>query len=169
MGLLLVERMVLESVANKERTLQEIADDTSLSINLLKNILASLIQRGILNFKAGCYQLGHANKSSWLAVINKKENIKEELSELFSSFVNQSFSELEKKSEGLRIKKVWMTRDEQRQLEIQLKSLQHFLDSIKESRKRNPQLDGKTSELKVIFWGQSSYKDLVEESLRLCS
>jgi hypothetical protein len=51
------ERMVLESLAQKEKTTQELGQDTSIAPSLLKNILKDLMQRNILDEKTGVFKI----------------------------------------------------------------------------------------------------------------
>lgn len=121
-GLLMIERIVIESLAKKEKNIQEIEIDTNLAHGLLLNILPNLLMRNMVKYKNGTYSLDKEQCFVWLNEVNKKENIKEEAKEIFTSLVNQyfkkRFSSATQAGAQLKIQKMWLTRDE----EIILKS-----------------------------------------------
>jgi hypothetical protein len=164
-GLLLVERIVIESLSKKEKNIQEIEIDTKLSHGLLLNILPNLLMRNMIRYRAGIYSLDRENCFSWLSEVNKRENVKEEAKELFTSLVNQYFKneapEQEMAAPQLKIKKMWLTREEEMILKSHLATLEGFFQGVKESRLHNPQRE-KTCEQRVVIWGLSHYCDLVE-------
>lgn len=168
-GLLMIERIVLESLSKKEKNIQEIEIDTNLSHGLLLNILPNLLMRNMIRYQRGTYSIDKDSCFSWLSEVNKKENIKEEAKELFTSLVNQYFRKdlVEQKSNGpqLKIQKVWLTRDEEILLRSHMAALDGFFQSIKEARLHNPQRE-KTCEQRVVIWGLSQYSDLVDGVLK---
>lgn len=168
-GLLMIERIVIESLSKKEKNIQEIEIDTNLSHGLLLNILPNLLMRNMIRYQRGIYSIDKDNCFQWLSSINKKENIKEEAKEIFTSLVNQYFSKdlKEHKALGtqLKIQKMWLTRDEEILLKSHMATLECFFQSVKEARKQNPQRE-KTCEQRVVVWGVSQYSDLVEGVLK---
>jgi hypothetical protein len=168
-GLLMIERIVIESLSKKEKNIQEIEIDTNLSHALLLNILPNLLMKNMVRYQRGIYSIDKDSCFQWLSIVNKKENIKEEAKEIFTSLVNQYFKkELnEQKALGpqLKIQKMWLTRDEEILLKSHMATLESFFSSVKEARKQNPQRE-KTCEQRVVIWGLSQYSDLVDGALR---
>lgn len=168
-GLLLIERIVIESLSKKEKNIQEIEVDTNLSHGILLNILPNLLMRNMIRYKAGIYSLDKENCFSWLSEVNKRENVKEEAKELFISLVNQYFKkDLPSASSSgaqLKIQKMWLTREEEMILKSHMATLEGFFQGVKESRLYRPQKE-KTCEQRVVIWGLSHYSDLVEGVLK---
>lgn len=168
-GLLIIERIIIESLSKKERNLQEIMIDTNLEHSLLLNVLPNLMMKNMVKYSRGIYCIDKENCLQWLSDVNKCDNVKEEAKELFISLVNQYFQEgIQKKdttSPQLKIQKVWLTKDEEVVLRSHMASLEGFFSGIKASRKVRP-LKEKTCEQRVVIWGLSQYSDLVDGVLR---
>ena len=168
-GLLMIERIVIESLSKKEKNIQEIEIDTNLAHGLLLNILPNLLMRNMVKYKNGIYSLDKEQCFSWLSEVNKKENVKEEAKEIFTSLVNQYFkkeSAAKASTEPLlKIQKMWLTRDEEIILKSHMATLEAFFNGVKEARKYHPQRE-KTCEQRVVIWGFSHYSDLVEGVLQ---
>ncbi len=168
-GLLMIERIVIESLSKKEKNIQELEIDTNLSHSLLLNILPNLLMRNMIRYLRGTYSIDKESALKWLSEVNSKENIKEEVKELFTSLVNQYFKkDLDKqKSLGpqLKMQKMWLTRDEDILLKSHMAGLESFFTSVKQARTQNPQRE-KTCEQRIVIWGLSQYSDLVDGALR---
>nr|BDT26832.1 hypothetical protein BHI3_02980 [Bacteriovorax sp. HI3] len=168
-GLLMIERMVIESLSKKEKNIQEIEIDTNLSHGLLLNILPNLLMRNMVRYRSGIYSIDKDHCFEWLSEVNRKENVKEEAREIFSSLVNQYFKkETQPSSQNgpqLKIQKVWLTREEELILKSHMATLEGFFNGVKEARKYHPQRE-KTCEQRVVVWGLSHYSDLIEGVLQ---
>jgi len=160
-GLLLVERIIIESLAKKEKNVFELEIDTNLDQALLLNILPNLLMKNLVRYQRGIYSIDKEKSLLWLDTINERENIKEEVKELFTSLVNEYFKDDLKKSSELKVQKIWLTRDEELILKGHLNTLESFFSSVRESRKSRPQKE-KTAEQKVVVWGLSNYQDIVQ-------
>lgn len=168
-GLLMIERIVIESLSKKEKNIQEIEIDTNLAHGLLLNILPNLLMRNMIRYKNGVYSIDKEQCFSWLSQVNKRENVKEEAKEIFTSLVNQYFKKDPQLSPQmgaqLKIQKMWLTRDEEMILKSHMATLEGFFNSVKEARKYHPQRE-KTCEQRVVIWGSTHYSDLVEGVLQ---
>lgn len=165
-GLLIIERIIVESLSKKERNLQEIILDTNLEHSLLLNVLPNLLMKNMIRYTRGTYSIEKENCFQWLNKINQADNVKEEAKELFISLVNQYFKkDLAKKELALepqlKVQKVWLTKDEEMVLRSHMASLDGFFNGVKASRKVKPERE-KTCEQRVVIWGLSQYSDLVE-------
>ena len=159
-GLLIVERIVLESLANNEKNVSELEFDTNLSSHLLGNIVSTLVLRGILNFKRGKYFINRENMS-WIKEINSHDSVKEEVKELFISLVNQYYDHDKKKETGLKVQKVYMDQSE----ELIFNSLLYNLESFVKGLRANKKNSGKTCEQKVVMWGHSTYGSILDSMI----
>lgn len=168
-GLLIIERIIVESLSKKERNIQEIMHDTNLDHALLLNVLPNLLMKNMIRYTRGTYSIDKENCFQWLNEVNKSDNVKEEAKELFISLVNQYFQkDLAQKAAltpQLKIQKVWLTPDEELVLRSHMATLEGFFSGVKASRKVKPQRE-KTCEQRVVIWGLSQYSDLVEGVLR---
>ena len=163
-GLLLVERMILESLERNEKSIAEISLDTGLRTNLVCNLVSHLVMDNIINLKRGKYFLNYDEKDNWIGLINNKAHIQSEVKELFISLINSHFELSEKKQYGLKIKKIWLNKFDEKILEAHFNNLNEFIVNLEKYPQRRKQ--EKLKEKRVIFWGQSFYGDLAEESLR---
>jgi hypothetical protein len=168
-GLLIIERIIIESLSKKERNLQEIIMDTNLDHSLLLSVLPNLIMKNMVRYTRGIYTLEKENCFQWLNEINKEDHIKEEAKELFISLVNQYFAKSNERKASLvpqlKIQKVWLTKDEDVVLRSHMAALESFFTQVKASRKVKPERE-KTCEQRVMIWGLSQYSDLVEGVLQ---
>jgi hypothetical protein len=168
-GLLILERIIIESVSKKEKNLQELILDTGLDHSLLLNILPNLLMKNMIRYNRGTYSIDKENSFQWLSAVNASANVKEEVKELFISLVNQYFKKDMEKSVAsapqLNIQKVWLTRDEEMVLRSHMATLDGFFLGVKASRKVRPEKE-KTCEQRVVIWGQSQYSDLVDGVLQ---
>ncbi|MBP9681959.1 MAG: hypothetical protein KBD76_11180 [Bacteriovorax sp.] len=168
-GLLIIERIIVESLSKKERNLQEIIIDTNLEHSLLLNILPNLIMKNIVRYNRGIYSLDKENCFQWLNEVNKDDHVKEEAKELFISLVNQYFSKSKEKTAPsvaqLKIQKVWLTKEEEMVLNSHMAGLEGFFTGVKAARKMKAEKE-KTYEQRVVIWGFSQYSDLVEGVLQ---
>ena len=162
--LLVIERIVLESLELRERNIDDLVEQTGLVKPLLKSILFHLIERGIILYKDSCYQLNLTTKKEWLPIVKNEYGIKTEIKELFSSLVNQSFKDLSKSS--LKMKKIWLGPSEHHALQQKLKDIDYFLENIQEKRKTKP-VKEKTCEQKVIFYGSCEYEKLLQDMIKI--
>ena len=165
-GLLLVERMILESLQSGPRTSEELVKDTGLKKNLLMSLLSNLFNDYIVVQKGHLFDLNYENKKDWVHRVNSKESVKGEVKELFLSMINQHFEELEYKSCGLKMKKIYVSERDEKILHAHFNNLQEFVDNLEKYPTETK--DAPIHAKKVIFWGQSDYGALIENSLIAC-
>ena len=164
-GALLVERMILESLAKKNKTLGLLSEDTGINENLLKIILQEMRLKGWLGFKGGEFQLIENGPSDWIGEINRSEILSNEIKELMDSIVSLYFKpELRSQQNLFKIQKLELTSDEEMLLNSHLKNLETFFQNIRSSRMKKP-LKGQTKKQKVVVWASSFYEDLVGANL----
>lgn len=168
-GLLIIERIIVESLSKKERNLQEIIMDTNLDHALLLSVLPNLIMKNMVRYTRGIYSIEKENCFQWLSEINKEDYVKEEAKELFVSLVNHYFAKTQERKNcvepQLKIQKIWLTKDEEIVLRSHMACLESFFTQVKASRKTRPEKE-KTCEQRVVIWGHSQYSDLVDGVLQ---
>lgn len=146
-GLILWERMVLESLGKKEKGIEELHGDTSIKPKLLKNILNELMRRDIIIEKSGVYQVkGELSFNGPL--------VQEEVKDVFSSIAGLYY----KNKSSIKLKKIFLTPAEFDIFQMQLYSLEGFLEKIsKEHREK------RLCEQRVVVWGHAPYAHLLDE------
>lgn len=156
MELLLTERIVIESISKGPLSLDKIADDTGVEIEVINSIVPELLMKNILVYKQGLYSLNMENKESWIFEINKFSNKKKEIKDILNASIN-----LLETKESLKLQKVFLTPFEEKLLKIELKKVEKFIENIRceQVKIKNKR---KTKDMKVIYWGCSDYSDLVE-------
>jgi hypothetical protein len=166
-GLLVVERMVLESLSRKGKNVYEIAMDTGLDESLLKNIIPFFLMQNIVLYEKGIYSLNLTQNEKWIEKINKREHLKEEVKELFTSLVNKYFCETvdnEANAVELKVQKIWLTPSEEKIINSYLKNIENYIKNIEDERTRKP-VQERLCEKKVFIWGQSDYSHLVNGAI----
>jgi hypothetical protein len=159
-GILNIERMILESLAVKEKDLKGLSVDTKINESITKNFLSHLMMRNLVKYEKGKYQINHDQ----LGVVSKEESYREEIKELLGSLVNLYFSK-EAEAPALKLKKISLTPSEELIFNSHLKNLENFIEGIKRERELKP-IATTTGDQKIIFWGHSDYANLINAELR---
>jgi hypothetical protein len=163
-GLLLIERMILESLEMRAKNVIDLARDTTLSSAVISNVMPHLLMRSLVRYQEGIYHLVSLGKNR--GKIIGEDSIEDELKELFSSLVNRYFhQESCVNNAQLRLKKVWLTEMEEAQFSSHLISLEKFLKEIEERGQEHEREDLPLSKQRVVFWGHSEYSQLLDGSL----
>ncbi len=163
-GLLIVERIVIESLAKKSKSLKELSEDTELSTNLLLNLLPNLLMKNLVTFEKGLYFLNSNNLEKIKKINLEKLALKNETKEIFTSLVNQYFDKDLKEATLFKMQKIFVTGDEEKILKNHLLSLENFINQLKQKRLKNPIVE-RTSEQKILYWGMSSYSNIIDEAM----
>lgn len=164
MKLLVVERMVLESINLDSKSLDQLNVDTRLGKKLIKKVLISLIEKGIVEESNNTFSL---NKGKLKEISEKKDGLSSELQSLFSNLIK---GHLEGEQESLLfMEKYWMTESEEIVFNSLIDKLKSFLKDVKQSRNITPNkyLNEKLYQKKVLLFGQSSYHNIINNSLCL--
>ena len=163
-SLLVIERIVLESLERGALALEELESQSGLDGALLKAVIFELINRGFIHRNKGRYSLDWNNKQSWLPILKNKEGVKAEIKELFSSLVNRQYES--ESNSTLRVQKIWLKPEEKEDLERRLKDIDFFIENIREKRRTRP-VSEKVSQRQVLFYGSSQYDSLVDTILKV--
>jgi predicted transcriptional regulator len=162
-SLLVIERIVLESLEKGALELSELEKQCGLNHSLLKAVLHELINRGVVCYSMNEYSLNWKSKDSWIHLLKNKEGVKAEIKELFSSLVNRKYEHDENST--LKVQKIWLKADEIEDLERRLKDIDFFIEDIRKRRKTKP-VGEKVFERQVLFYGACRYDNLVDSILK---
>ncbi|OFZ22541.1 MAG: hypothetical protein A2202_03015 [Bdellovibrionales bacterium RIFOXYA1_FULL_36_14] len=166
-GILVIERMVLESLFKKEKNLVEMERDTGLDSGILKNILSNFMMDNLIKYQKGVYSLNKNEIMGKLKKINDKKQIKEEVCELFTSMINEYFKKIEQdqKNVDIKVRKIWLTPSEEKIFNTYLINLETFMKNIEQDRKIHPKNE-KLKEKKVFIWGATDYSTIANGCLQ---
>ncbi|GAB4013159.1 MAG: hypothetical protein Fur0010_09710 [Bdellovibrio sp.] len=158
-SLLAVERMVFDSLIKCEKSMHELTRDTSLSSSMLRNILNSLIVKGMIEYKKGIY--GPTKMS--LNELDKEYD----LLEMSQGLARLKWRENDDES-FLTLKKIYVDKDDELILKSMMASMDSFVRDIQLRQSQNPK-SHKVGERKVIVLGMGQYSRLVDASLKTVS
>ncbi len=162
--LLIIERIVIEALNKKALNFEKIQEQTSLSESLLQAVLGQLIQKGVLLYSRFEYVLNWNQKDQWLPLVTDKAGAKAEIKELFASLVNGIY---ENQSAGkLKVQKIYLNQREKDELDRKLSDIDSFIQGVRNQRKVYPVKEN-ISKQQVIFYGNSEYRNLVEDILNV--
>lgn len=160
--LLMLERIVIESIAKGESLLEGIQRDTGLDYSLVVSICAKLLKRGLIDYKRGIYSVSR-NEICWRSV-NRNESLKNEIKEVSENIIDVFFQD--KAKNKLKLQKVYINEKDEKILNSLLHSVESFLLDLRNSQRGK---DIKTKNQKVMMWGYGSYSDLIENTLKIVS
>ncbi len=156
----IVERIIIESLATNKKNFEEIIGDTGLPELIVTNALPEMIMNELLSYKSGQYSLGNMDK-----IKEANKYVCREVKDIMSNLVDNNFND-NSENKILKLQKVSMTKTEEKIFFSQLKSLDSFVNQVKSNRKFDNE---KTSikDQKIVFWGQTDYQSLVNQSLNI--
>ena len=151
----MIERIILESLGKKPRSLTDLLRDTGLREKVLVNTLALMMKSQIVLAQEGRFQLD----PTLVAKLSKDK--RHEVKELMGGIVDQYF---DNKGSTISLKKVWMTKGDEKMFEGMLSNVDHFLNELKvcNSRSGRP-----LWEKKVFYWGMAPYRNALEGQFKL--
>jgi hypothetical protein len=159
-GLLLFERVILESLVRSSKNLQDLSVDVGINQEVLNKIINMLISRNLIITKDKKYLLSIHNMSG-LESVNCKSFVEKEVGELLLNSVLDYYNHRKKEDTFLSIKKTSMTLCETMEFNKILNNLEEFIKVVELKNKNR----GKVKDQKVIFYGYNIYKNLVRRSL----
>lgn len=154
MGLLPIERLILEDLDLGPKSLEELENSTGLGKKILKAILNSFLNLGIIQQNEEIFFINKLGLHEYLREFNSKDNIKEELKDLTQSYLGSYFEG--SKEVNLNILKVFLDKYEKEALEYHLEQVTDFLKSVLEKKKGQNQ--GHIKDKTVFFCGYGPYR-----------
>ena len=161
-NLLTLERMVIESLSRNKRGVKELSIDTGLSHSVLTNILPNLVMNNIVCYKQGEYLLNRENKNQWLTQLRDRKSIQGEVQDLLSSMINEFFSN-ENSPDNFKLQKIYVTKQDEQVLNTLIGNMDNFVSELRVKNKNRCEF---LKEKRVVFWGQSSYENLINGILK---
>ena len=150
----MIERIILESLGKSPRTLTDLLQDTGLREKILINTLAMLMKSQMVLAQQGEFQLN-------LPLIAKLSKDKRyEVKELMGGIVDQYF---DNKGSTISLKKVWMTKGDEKMFKGMLSNVDHFLNELKICNNRSGR---PLWEKNVFYWGLAPYRSALEGQLK---
>lgn len=162
--MLLLERIIVESIKKEGSFITDITVDTKLDHSLVLILLTRLQKKGLIQKNHGRYSIVSSN-SSWQRE-HEDSQLCGELQELTEKMVTNYFHT--KKKETLKLQKVYMTKSEEKIFDSLLDSLESFIKGLQKEQ-AGKILKDTLSEKKVIFWAYTDYKNLIGQTLRSVS
>lgn len=162
--LVLVERLILESLSHAPKNLYQLTKDTSLDSLIVTNIISSFLNKSYVIFINGRFELTPQFYQKNLPYINREKQKLHELKSLMRSMINCLKRNNQNSNIQFKIKKHWLTQREFTILQSHLKVIEcFFIDIEKEHKiKKHVPQQQYTTDKKVVFWGVCDYKDLVK-------
>jgi hypothetical protein len=155
-GLSSLERVILESIGNKNLSYEEIQTQSGLQENVCFNILQAMMIRGILRFEHNNYKVNNNISPQIMEEINGIEARKAESLELIEATLDQ------KEQRIFRFQKVAMDSRDEKIFIAMLSNLESFLkDAHQKSHLTVPVKDRK-----VVFWGMGDVQKLMNQAMQ---
>lgn len=155
-SLLMIERMILESLQVSPKNVYELSVDTGLQMSLVSNVISNLLNDNFVSFNGRNYIVNDIQASRSM----KSYDQLTELKELFVTMVNSSALGRGK----IKLQKVHLTKKEEAILGSYFINIETFIKNVKESRV-SKKVQEATGEQRVFVWGEAFYKDLALDSL----
>jgi hypothetical protein len=154
-GLSSLERVILESIGNKNLSYEEIQTQSGLQENVCFNILQAMMIRGILRFEHNNYKVNNNISPEIMEEINGIEARKAESLELIEATLDQ------KEQRIFRFQKVAMDSRDEKIFMAMLSNLESFL---KDAHQKS-QLTIPIKNRKVVFWGMGDVQKLMNQAM----
>lgn len=149
-NLTILERMVLETLQYKGKTLSEIEENTTIEKALLTKVINSLVSKNIVLIYNKEYEINQNLSSAIKDELNDKFALMSEIHEIINSCLRKALCESHKSS--FKLKKVNMSAREEKIYTGLVYNLESFLTSLKKNEN--------IAQQKIIFWGEGNYAEI---------
>ncbi|MDP7319302.1 MAG: hypothetical protein QF441_01775 [Bacteriovoracaceae bacterium] len=147
-NLTIVERMILESLLNKQLKKEQIMTSTGLNQEIVNHSLSDLIIKSLVRKEDHYYRLNSLN-SALKQELTNLNNVTTELTEIVHSCLN-----LKQKSQAeFKMRKVYLSPKDEKLFYGMLYNIESFLNGLNQT---NNNLTEKT----VFFWGSANYEKI---------
>ncbi|EQC49635.1 hypothetical protein [Bacteriovorax sp. DB6_IX] len=160
--LLLLERVVVESIAKGNFRIENIQNDTGLDYSFLLSICSRLIKRGLITYKLGEYKISK-DEESW-GKVNHPLILKNEIKEVSENIIDVFFND--KVTNSLKLQKVYLSDKDEKILNSLLDSVESFVKDLRNSPQNKAM---STKKQKVLMWGYGQYSDIIQNTLKVVS
>lgn len=150
-----LERYILESISKKNNTIIQIHLDTDLPPKKIENCILNLQKAG------WCFIQGKEIKLNLEKIKDQKPSSLQKAAELSMIVKNGIKNSINKNSTNqFKFEKVYLTEDDEKIFNSLLYNLEHFLKKIQKKK-------GSTAKEKIIFWGENTYKNIINDLYQL--
>ncbi len=149
-----IERIILESLNKKKKSLKEVIDDVGIKGTSALMALESLIQKDLVLKNEELYQLSLSSKEKLIDMMKNKASIKSEVQELINYSLNLAIKE---KRGEFSLKKVYLNEKDEKMINSLFSQLQNYIDKLLEKPTNHP-----TYKEKILYWGGSRYCDILD-------
>lgn len=168
-----IERIILESIQNKSKTIPAIVVNTDLDSGLVQNAIESLILKGLIKGEGGKYEI---NQDVFLTLAqsfsyqsDKKYEIRDLIDSCIQNYFNEKMSlrdsdkDLSQNSKLL-LKKVWLDEKEEKVYNSLIYNLRSFLENVSNDHPLHPKL---VKNKKIVFFGSCPYKNIINDQFKI--
>ncbi|MFP5457589.1 MAG: hypothetical protein ACLGG7_02550 [Bacteriovoracia bacterium] len=145
-----VERIVLESIGQSEKSLKELQRDTNLEVRFLTNILQALTLRGFVALRDGGYGINRHLPVEEFKKINDQHAHRQEALELIEGLASGT-------GKNLGLRKAWVSEKDRSILKALLKNVEDFMASLPPAPK-----GASLNDYTVVVWGEDKYGDVIK-------
>ncbi len=148
-----IERMILESLAQQDKNIDELSACTKLDKAILNLVIQPLTAKGLVQVVDNKFHLNKSLTKSMKKELHSDTNVQGEINQITSTcFKTRNTKSIYK------LKKVFMNKSEEQIFNAMLKNLELFIEGV--SNKTDA-----IAEKKIIFWGETNYETLTNHSL----
>jgi hypothetical protein len=166
-GLLVVERMILEILLHRSRTLEQLSWESGIRVSGLKNVLEHLKSRRLIKKVGEFFCLNCEYLSQYLQILSSPDGVKREVVDVVRGILDLHF-----RGEGIepnlgrggqmKLKKMWLSPRERDLFEVVWDNMERFItrEVGRSSRRKSPMRDQS-----VVIWGHCRYGELVAHEM----
>lgn len=149
-NLTILERMVLETLQIRTKSLAEISNATSVEKELLNQIIQSLLCKGLIMMEEKNFSINKVLNQAIKDELNDSIALMSEVNEIVNSCLRKAINTESKSS--FKLKKVNMSGREEKIYSGLIYNLESFLNSLIKTENIKDQ--------KIVFWGEGNYEDI---------
>jgi len=149
-NLTIIERMVLETLQVRSKTLSQIEESTTIERNILVKVINSLTTKNLILIYNNQYEINRNLSQAIKDELNDKFSLMSEIHEIINSCLRRTLSH--KSKQAFKLKKVNMTDREEKIYEGLVYNLESFLNSLTKT--------DHIAQQKIIFWGEGNYAEI---------
>ena len=157
-GLLLIERAVLEVLANSTKTLRQITKEMGLEQVLIKNTVKSLMLEGLISYNENGYTINQSRES-----VDKKKYLND------TTCIREEHLDIVEFTQDFNVVKLTLDSFEEKILQLHIKNFSDFIEGVQLGVHNNVKgRAGSTlKEKKVFAFGVANYGDILKKSISL--
>ncbi len=147
-----IERAVLETIQDGARTLSEIAESSSIPTPLVSQVINDLMATEFIIYEEQKFRVNPRISSECKDALQNNTNMTLEMNELVSTLVEN------REAGTLKMRKVYMTTQEEKIFDGLIYNLESFLKSLS-SKSKN------LKKKSIVILGETKYENLIKHTL----